>query len=55
MLVTKRGDKYILNNYFATFTAVKKLGYKTVPCRIISERGRLERIALRRGYRWAYR
>ena len=33
----------------------KKLGYKTVPCRIISERERLERIALRRGYRWAYR
>lgn len=55
MLVTKRGDKYILNNYFGTFTAVKKLGYETVPCRVISERERFERIALRRGYRWAYR
>ena len=47
MSVTKYKDKYILNNCFATFTAVKKLGYKTVPCRIISERERLERIALR--------
>ena len=55
MSVIKYKDKYILNNCFATFTAVKKLGYKTVPCRIISERERLERIALRRGYRWAYR
>jgi len=55
MLVTKRGDDYILNNYFATFTAVKKLGYTTVPCIVISKRERFERIALRRGYRWAYR
>lgn len=55
MLVTKRGDDYILNNYFATFTAVKKLGYKTVPCRIISERERLERIAIRKGYIREYR
>lgn len=50
MSVTKYKDKYILNNCFATFTAVKKLEYTTVPCRIISERERFERIAIRKGY-----
>lgn len=47
-IVTKIGDDYIFENYFIRFTAMKLLGYKTLPCGVISERERERRIMLKR-------
>ena len=47
-IVTKIGDDYILDNCFNRFTAYKNLGYKTLPCRLISERERERRIKFKR-------
>ena len=47
-IVTKIGDDYILDNCFNRFTAYKNLGYKTLPCRLISEREREKRINFKR-------
>lgn len=47
-IVTKIGDDYILDNCLNRFTAYKNLGYKTLPCRLISERERERRIKFKR-------
>lgn len=47
-IVTKIGDDYILDNSFNRFTAMKLSGYKTLPCRVISERERERRIKFKR-------
>lgn len=49
-IVTKIGDDYILDNCFNRFTAMKNIGYKTLPCRLISERERERRIKFKRGF-----
>ncbi len=49
-IVTKIGDDYILDNSLNRFTAMKLLGYKTLPCRIISERERERRIKFKRRF-----
>lgn len=53
-IVTKIGDDYILDNYFNRFTAMKLLGYKTLPCRVISERERERRIMFKRRFFSSY-
>ena len=49
-IVTKIGDDYILDNCFNRFTAMKLAGYKTLPCRLISERERERRIKFKRRF-----
>ncbi len=53
-IVTKIGDDYILDNCFNRFTAYKNLGYRTLPCRLISEREREKRINFKRRFYTRY-
>ena len=53
-IVTRIGDDYILDNCFNRFTAMKLSGYKTLPCRIISERERERRIKFKRRFYTGY-
>ena len=53
-IVTKIGDDYILDNCFNRFTAYKNLRYKTLPCRLISERERERRIKFKRRFYTRY-
>ena len=53
-IVTKIGDDYILDNCFNRFTAMKLAGYKTLPCRLISERERERRIKFKRRFYTGY-
>lgn len=53
-IVTKIGDDYILDNCFNRFTAYKNLGYKTLPCRLISERERERRTKFKRRFYTRY-
>ena len=53
-IVTKIGDDYILDNCFNRFTAMKLAGYKTLPCRVISERERERRIKFKRRFYTRY-
>lgn len=49
-VVTKIGEDYILDSSFNRFNAYKNLGYKTLPCRLISERERERRINFKRRF-----
>ena len=53
-IVTKIGDDYILDNCFNRFSAMKLSGYKTLPCRVISERERERRIKFKRRFYTGY-
>lgn len=53
-VVTKIGDDYILDNSFNRYTAMKNIGYKTLPCRLISERERERRIKFKRRFYTRY-
>ena len=47
-IVTKVGDEYVLDNCINSFRAIKLLGYKTVPCKVISEQERERKIEFRK-------
>lgn len=53
-IVTKVGDEYVLDNCINSFRAIKLLGYKTVPCKVISEQERERKIEFRRKCRTRY-
>ena len=54
-VVTRINSHYILDNSFTKFTALKQLGYKTIPCKVISYKERERILTEKRRFMRNYR